>query len=94
MLVVVVVENKCVDRITTALVSSEWGENNGLREGSCVLEGTERVARRLSASLFKASALRIYFVPEGQHDRSLARSAWESVHRANRPVGHGMIGRS
>jgi hypothetical protein len=27
-------------------------------------------------------------------DRSLARSAWESVPRKNRPVGHGMIGRS
>jgi hypothetical protein len=25
-------------------------------------------------------------------DRSLARSAWESVPRKNRPVGHGMIG--
>jgi hypothetical protein len=33
------------------------------------------------------------FVPEGQHDRSLARSAWESVLRENRPVGYGMIGR-
>ncbi len=27
-------------------------------------------------------------------DRSLARSAWESVPRKNRPVGYGMIGRS
>ena len=25
-------------------------------------------------------------------DRSLARSAWESVPRKNRPVGYGMIG--
>jgi hypothetical protein len=30
-------------------------------------------------------------VPEGQHDRSLARSAWESVPRKNRPGGYGMI---
>jgi len=37
---------------------------------------------------------RMAFVPEGQHDRSLARSAWEIVHRDNRPVGYGMIGRS
>jgi hypothetical protein len=47
----------------------------------------------------------MYFVPEGEHDSShstryrllmagLARSAWESVHRENRPVGYGMIGRS
>jgi hypothetical protein len=31
-------------------------------------------------------------VPEGQYDRSLARSAWKSVPRKNRPVGYGMIG--
>ena len=37
---------------------------------------------------------RTYFVPEGQHDSSQARSAWESVPRKNRPVGYGMIGRS
>jgi 3-oxoacyl-ACP reductase-like protein len=36
----------------------------------------------------------MYFVPEGQHDRSQARSAWESVHRENRPVGYGLIGHS
>jgi hypothetical protein len=33
-------------------------------------------------------------VPEGQTDRSQARSAWESVPRKNRPVGYGMIGHS
>ena len=27
-------------------------------------------------------------------DRSLARSAWESIPRKNRPVGYGMIGRA
>ena len=31
-------------------------------------------------------------VPEGQHDRSLARSAWASAPRENRPGGYGMIG--
>jgi hypothetical protein len=47
----------------------------------------------------------MYFVPEGEHDSShstryrllmagLARSAWESVHRENRPVGYGMTGHS
>jgi hypothetical protein len=25
----------------------------------------------------------MYFVPEGQHDRSLARSAWDNAHREN-----------
>jgi hypothetical protein len=33
-----------------------------------------------------------FLSPEGQHDRSLARSAWKSVPRKNRPVGYGMIG--
>jgi hypothetical protein len=32
-------------------------------------------------------------VPEGRSDRSLARSAWNSQTRKNRPVGHGMIRR-
>jgi hypothetical protein len=57
------------------------------------------MARRLGlkphkANLIKASGQRVYFVPEGLCDRSLARSAWESVRRANRPVGYGMIERS
>jgi hypothetical protein len=30
-------------------------------------------------------------VPEGQHDRSLARSAWDSATLKGRPVGYGMI---
>jgi hypothetical protein len=34
----------------------------------------------------------MYFVPMGQHDRSQARSAWESVPQKNRPVGYGMMG--
>jgi hypothetical protein len=42
----------------------------------------------ISANLMKASARRMYFVPEGQHDRSQVRSAWESVHRgAPQPTG-------
>jgi hypothetical protein len=31
------------------------------------------------------------FVPEGQHDRSQARSAWDSANLKSRPVGYGMI---
>ena len=34
---------------------------------------------------------RMAFVPEGQADRSLARSAWESVPQKIRPVGYGLI---
>jgi hypothetical protein len=30
------------------------------------------------------------FVPEGQHDRSLARSAWGATQKS-RPVGYGLI---
>jgi hypothetical protein len=33
----------------------------------------------MSANLIKALARRMYFVPEGQHDRSQARSAWPGV---------------
>jgi hypothetical protein len=33
----------------------------------------------------------MYFVPEGQHDRSLARSAWDSATQKSRPVGYGLI---
>ena len=33
----------------------------------------------------------MYFVPEGQHDRSQARSAWDSAPQKIRPVGYGMI---
>jgi hypothetical protein len=34
---------------------------------------------------------RMVFVPEGQCDRSLARSAWESPPKRSRPVGYGLI---
>jgi hypothetical protein len=60
-------------------------------------EGLNNLAQAfnlISANLVKASTGRMYFVPEGQHDRSQARSAWESVPQMYRPVGHGMIGRS
>jgi hypothetical protein len=33
----------------------------------------------------------MYFVPEGQHDRSQAQSAWASATPKSRPVGYGMI---
>ena len=34
----------------------------------------------------------MYFVPEGQHDRSQARSAWgDSAPQKSRPIGCGMI---
>ena len=29
----------------------------------------------------------MYFVPEGQHDRGLARSAWDSATKSAVPVG-------
>ncbi len=31
------------------------------------------------------------FVPEGRHDRSLARSAWNRATQKSRPVGYGLI---
>ena len=35
---------------------------------------------------------RMAFVPEGQADRSLARSAWDNASLKSRPVGYGVIG--
>jgi hypothetical protein len=43
----------------------------------------------ISANLIKSSAGRMYFVPEGQHDRSQARSAWS--HQKNWPVPAGRL---
>jgi hypothetical protein len=34
---------------------------------------------------------RMAFVPEGQADRSLARSAWDIATPKSRPVGYGVI---
>ena len=34
---------------------------------------------------------RMVFVPEGQHDRSQARSARDSATQKSRPVGYGLI---
>src|ERR1700722_234689 len=59
-----------------------------------LVDASEVHADKPQLDLSKASAVRMYFVPEGQHDRSQARSAWESVPRKNRPVRYGMIGRS
>ena len=35
---------------------------------------------------------RVAFVPEGQADRSQARSAWDNATSKSRPVGYGVIG--
>ena len=46
--------------------------------------GPGKFSQRLNdakiTDLIKASAGRMYSVPEGHHDRSLARSAWEGAH--------------
>jgi hypothetical protein len=46
-----------------------------------------RVARRFIAGF----GITWGRVPEGQHDRSQARSAWDSASQKSRPVGYGMI---
>jgi hypothetical protein len=55
--------------------------------GSCQCQCQLGASCYRSLNLFPANPLipkgiRRNFVPEGQHDRSLARSAWESVHRS------------
>jgi hypothetical protein len=64
----------------------EWAVELDLPYRSAVSAG--------SADRVTALAWRIYFVPEGQSDRSQARSAWEACPQKNRPVGYGMIERS
>jgi hypothetical protein len=57
--------------------------------------GVDSGSYPISVHLIKApTTAECIFVPEGQHDRSQARSAWKSVPQMYRPVGHGMIGRS
>jgi hypothetical protein len=53
--------------------------------------GRGRFVRRC-ANLSKASAGRVYFVPEGQHDSSQARSAWD--YEENSPVPARRLNRS
>jgi hypothetical protein len=48
--------------------------------------------RLASCEPIKASAVRMYFVPEGQHDSSQARSAWKNATQKSRPVGYGVTG--
>jgi hypothetical protein len=48
-----------------------------------------KVETPISANLIKASTERMYFVPEGEHDRSQARSAWR--HEENSPVPAGRL---
>jgi hypothetical protein len=43
------------------------------------------------ANLMQVSDGRMAFVPEGQADCSLARSAWDSATPKRRPVGYGVI---
>jgi|ERR1700734_2596835 hypothetical protein len=65
-------------------IDNEWRE---------FARGTAKCRRRVSEGAARRFDGRMVFVPEGQHDRSQARSAWESVPPKNRPVGYGMIGR-
>jgi hypothetical protein len=60
--------------------------------GFCPDEGAIDLSpgfKSISANLIKVSTERMYFVPEGQHDRSQARSAWR--HEENSPVPAGRL---
>src|SRR5271154_4678580 len=48
--------------------------------------------RGISANFMRVFDGRMAFVPEGQADRSLARSAWDDATPKSRPVGYGVIG--
>ena len=80
-----------VANATTLDASVTWSNNRSLlwqsgnyARGQIVIDsnGNLQVAQNAGAS------------GNAPPDGSLARSAWESVPRKNRPVGYGMIGRS
>jgi hypothetical protein len=58
--------------------------------GQTVYFGLPRVATN-SANLMPVLDGRTAFVPEGQANRSLARSAWDNATLKSRPVGYGVI---
>jgi hypothetical protein len=45
----------------------------------------------INANFMRVFDGRMAFVPEGQADRSLARSAWDNATPKSRPVGYGLI---
>jgi hypothetical protein len=56
------------------------------------LNASARGFNPISTNLIKAWARRMYFVPEGRHDRSLAQKCLESATpKMSRPVGYGLI---
>ena len=67
------------------------GNNLGMACGPKGLDDSALGFNPISANLIKASTGRMYFVPEGQHDSSQARSAWNSANPKSRPLGYGML---
>jgi hypothetical protein len=65
------------------LACVEAGERHRT-EGTQETEDTEECGR-------EGGGVEMAFVPEGQCDRSLPRSAWECAPQKSRPVGYGLI---
>jgi len=51
-----------------------------------------KTAPKVNANLMRVFDGRMAFVPEGQADRSQARTAWDNATPKRRPVGYGVIG--
>jgi hypothetical protein len=60
-------------------------------EGPVGMVCQARWRRGINAHFMRVFDGRMPFVPEGQTDRSLARSAWENATPKSRPVGYGVI---
>ena len=64
----------------------EWHEDKDCWDGSSS-RGDKRIQPRIdpwSSKIMRGTSMAIGFVPEGQHDSSQARSAWN--HEENGPV--------
>src|ERR1700688_1877801 len=59
----------------------------GTAQASCLFFSAGAGVFPISANLIKASAGRMYFVPEGQDDSSQARSAWSPEENSPVPAG-------
>ncbi len=58
-----------------------------LKQCACCFDRSENISKQVA--IFKMADVRQ--TPEGQCDRSLARSAWDIANPWNRPVGYGLI---
>jgi hypothetical protein len=86
-----------VNRTTAAIVFDVESERAANCPSSAAISGLHRdhslamAERGINAKFMRVFDGRMAFVPEGQADSSLARSAWDNATPKSRPVGCGLI---